>query len=150
MSTTQTTPDLSIVTTAEHPNAVRSREAFAAFAAGDLDAVRERLTDDCTWINGGDSPLAGTYRGWDEIQSMFLRLFEISGGTARNDVRAVFADDTTTVTLYDATSTIAGQTRTMPSVLVNEMVDGRARTVRLIPQDQALADAHLSGIPPQR
>jgi ketosteroid isomerase-like protein len=148
MSTTQIKPDLSIVIT-EHPNAIRSREAFAAFARADLDAVRGYLADDCTWVNGGASALAGTYRGWDEIQAMFLRLFEITGGTASNAVTSVYADDDCTVTLYDATSTVAGATRTMPCVLVNEMVDGRAKTVRMIAQDQAAADAHFAGITAQ-
>lgn len=148
MAATQITSDLSIIRT-EHPNAVRSREAFAAFARGDLEAVRTHLTDDCTWTNSGSSPLAGTYRGWDEIQALFLRMFEITGGTVSNTVTSVYADDDAGVTLYDATSTVAGVTRTMPSAMITEMVDGKARTVRLLAQDQAAADAHLAGIPQQ-
>ena len=62
MSTTQITPDLSIVTT-EQPNAVRMREAFAAFDRGDLDAVLADMADDCTWHNAGSGPIAGPHQG---------------------------------------------------------------------------------------
>ena len=66
MSTT-TKPDLSITTT-DHPNALHLRDGFAAFARGDLDAVRATLTDNCTWTNGGNTAIAGSHTGWDAIQ----------------------------------------------------------------------------------
>lgn len=150
MSTTKTASELSVVTT-EHPNAISLREGFAAFGRGDLDHVRARLTDDCTWTNPGTSAIAGTYEGWDQIAAMFGRLFEISGGTFSMDVISCLADDVHAVAIYDATSTVAGETRTMRFAFVEELAaDGRAKAVTALAYDQAAADAHMAGIPQPR
>ena len=149
MSTTKTTPDLSIVTT-QHPHAVRMREGFAAFARGDLDTVRTMLTADCVWINGGTSPIAGRHEGWAAIEAMFLQLFEATGGTFSMDLLSVLADDERAVAIYDATSTVAGQTRTMRFAFVQEMdADGLVCQTNVLAYDQAAADAHMAGIPQQ-
>ena len=137
--------DLSVVTT-EHPNAATMRTAFAAFAAGDLEAVRATLADDCTWTAPGDTPVSGRYEGWDAIAGMFMTLFTITGGSHRNELVSVTADATHAVAVYDATSTIAGRTATLRYVLVDEVgADGRATACWNLPLDLAAAEAHLSG-----
>lgn len=150
MATTKTSPDLSIVKT-EHPNAARIREGFAAFSRGDLDHVRRELADDCVWTNPGTSGIAGTYRGWDEISGMFGKLFEITGGTFSMNVLSCLADDTHAVAIYDATSTVAGQTRTMRFVMVEDLTpDGLVAETINLAYDQPAADAHMTGIPQPR
>ena len=149
--TTTKTDDLSIVRT-EHPNATRLREGFAAFARGDLDHVRSTMAADCTWTIPGNTELAGVYRGWDEISQMFGKLFEATGGTFSMDVVSCLADDAHAVAIYDATSTVAGQTRTMRFALIEEL-DAQGLTVHTtsLAYDQAAADAHMNGgIPGQR
>ena len=149
MATTQITPDLSIVKT-EHPNAARLREGFAAFGRGDLEHVRKEMTADATWTNAGSSVLAGTYVGWDAISEMFGKLFEATGGTFTMDLLSCLADDARAVAIYDATSTVAGQTRTMRFCFVQEInADGLATATTTLAYDQAAADAHLAGIPQQ-
>ncbi len=150
MSTTVTS-DLSISTTV-HPNVTRTREAFAAFARGDLDTVRESFTADAVWTNGGSSTIAGTFRGWDEIVGMFGALMEATGSTFRNEVINVVADDTTAVTIYDATSTVGGVEATERFVLIEEVTpEGKVCSTRSLAYDQASADAHMArGIPQPR
>ncbi len=149
MATTQITPDLSITRT-EHPNAARLREGFAAFGRGDLEHVRREMTDDATWTNAGSSVLAGTYVGWDAIAEMFGKLFEATGGTFSMNLLSCLADDARAVAIYDATSTVAGQTRTMRFCFVQEInADGLATATTTLAYDQAAADAHLAGIPQQ-
>ena len=145
MPTTRTSGDLS-VTTAEHPNALRMRESFAAFARGDLETVRQNMTADVVWTNAGTSPLAGTHRGWDEVLAMFVRLTEITEGTFGIDLVSVLADDLHSVAIYDSTATIQGVTGTDRTVLVDELdANGKVRAVHLMAYDQATADARLSG-----
>jgi ketosteroid isomerase-like protein len=67
-------------------NVERTRAAYAAFARGDLDAVKADMDPDITWIASGRNSLAGTYRGIDEVLGYFVKLFEISGGTFRADL----------------------------------------------------------------
>ncbi|MCW2614719.1 MAG: hypothetical protein JWN08_1713 [Frankiales bacterium] len=145
MTTTRGTEGLSVTTT-EHPNATRMREGFAAFGRGELDTVRQDLATDAVWVNGGRSPLAGTYRGWDEISQMFGRLFELTGGTWTHALVSVLADDQHAVAIYDATATVNGVTAEHRFVLVQDMAqDGTVQTARTLAYDQEEADALLIG-----
>jgi uncharacterized protein len=138
---------MSTVTSAvEHPNAVRLRGAFAAFARGELDAVLDEMADDAAWSNAGSSPIAGTHRGRDGITEMFVRLFTLTEGTYRTELLSVFADDQRAVAVYDATSTVAGRTETLRWVLVDEIgPDGKIAATYTACYDQERADAFLSG-----
>lgn len=144
MTTTSTgTSDLHVGTT-EHPNAVTMRRAFEAFGRGDLETVRQSLADDCTWTAPGDTPISGTFRGWEEISNMFVSLFELTGGTHSNVVVDVLADDLHAVAIYDATSTIDGRTTTLRNVLINEIdAEGRARSCTNVAYDTAASEAHF-------
>lgn len=145
MTTTQTTPDLSI-STAEHPNATRMREAFDAFSRGDLENVHQHMTDTCTWTNYGTSPLAGTYSGWDEISAMFVQLFTLTEGTFTIALKSVFADDARSVACYDGTVTLNGQTQTLPWILADEVdADGKVTATNCFCYDQDAADAMFAG-----
>jgi ketosteroid isomerase-like protein len=136
--------ELSIVRT-EHPNATRLREGFAAFARGDLDAVRADMAENCTWVNTGTTELAGTYTGWDQISGMFGRLFELTDGTLSMNVVAAIGDDTHAIAIYDSTSTIGGVTATNRFILIDELdASGQIVSTQNMAYDQAAADAHLN------
>ncbi|MCY7365623.1 MAG: nuclear transport factor 2 family protein [Frankiaceae bacterium] len=142
---TTTHPDVS-TTASEHPNVGRMRAAFAAFAAGDLDAVRASMTPDATWINGGSNPLAGTHRGWEEISAMFGKLMELTEFTYTMNVLDMMATDQHAVAVYDATSTIQGRTATTRWTLVDEVTpDGLVSATYLLAYDQEAADAQMNG-----
>lgn len=63
-----------------------TRRGFAAFAAGDLDTVRELFDPDIVWHVPGRSDLAGDYRGVDAVIGYFVQLFERSGGTFKAEL----------------------------------------------------------------
>jgi uncharacterized protein len=67
-------------------NVSRTRAGYAAFAAGDLDAIRDLFSPEITWHVGGRSSLAGTYAGIDEVFGYFGQLFERSNGTFKADL----------------------------------------------------------------
>ncbi len=143
MSTT-TKPDLSVTTT-DHPNAIRLREAFDAFSRGDLDTVRQSMTDDITWTNAGSSVIAGTHHGWDAVAQMFGTLIETTGGTFTMKLDATFADNKIAVALYDGTSTVKGMTETHRFVLVDDLnAEGKITATHVMSYDQAAADAHMN------
>lgn len=146
MTSTQSRSDELRVEHGEHPNAATMRKGFEAFGRGDLEAVRQTMAEGCTWTNSGDSPISGTFTGWDEISAMFLELFELTGGTHRNTVISIAADDTHAFAVYDSTSTIDGRTGTFRFVLANEVgADGRATACHNLPYDQDAAAAHWNG-----
>ena len=128
--------------TAAQANAQRFRDSFAAFERGDLDYLRDNAADDGTWTNAGSSPMAGTYRGWDEVQGMLLKLFEITGGTFKMNVQSILSNDHQSCAIYDATATVNGKTDTQRYVIITSYTpDGKAKTTDVIAFNQAAADA---------
>lgn len=86
-----------------HPNEDLVREGFAAFSRGDMDALRDQyFASDIRWHIPGRSPLAGDYDGAAQVIELFVRLFELSGGTIRVELHDVLANDEHAVALYTA------------------------------------------------
>lgn len=54
------------------------QESYAAFGRGDIPAVLDYLTDDIEWYGAGpkELPLAGIWRGRDEVREFFKNLNE--------------------------------------------------------------------------
>lgn len=123
------------------------RDAYAAFACGDLEAVRASMTDDCTWyLTDGDNPFTGTYTGWQEIAGLLGRLVEISDGTWRSEVDdvAVATDGQRAAAFVTATSTVKGATLVTKQVVAYYAADGKATQIHFHNDDVAAMDAHLS------
>jgi ketosteroid isomerase-like protein len=66
---------------AEHPNVQRIRDAYAAFAAGDLPAALKDGAPDGVFHLGGSGPLSGDHRGIDEVSKALIGTFELTAGT---------------------------------------------------------------------
>lgn len=123
-----------------HPNAALLRRLFAAYAAGDLDAVGAALTSDVVWETPGRSALAGRRVGVEAVVDQLGRAAALSDGTYRAEVRDVLASDAHAVVLYTGTATRAGRTAAL-DVVVYTVADGRITHVRAIPADAAAFDA---------
>ena len=122
-------------------NAQRLRDAFDAFDRGDLDHLRVYSAADATWTNAGSSPIAGTYRGWDEIQGMLVRLFELTGGTFKTSVQSILSNDHQSCAIYDATATVNGKTDTQRFIVIDTYApDGKVKTTDVVAFNQAAAD----------
>lgn len=56
------------------PKLTAIQDFFAAYAAGDVSAVRKVMADDVTWAIPGHHPLAGTKTGIEEVLAFFDQL----------------------------------------------------------------------------
>jgi ketosteroid isomerase-like protein len=143
VATTTTKPEITIQHT-EHPNATRLREAFEAFARGDLEHLQANSAEGATWTNMGHSAIAGTFTGWDQIVAMLGKLFERTGGTFSTSVISILANDTQAAAVYDATATVDGQTETQRYFLVDTYdKQGRVTETAVVAFDQVAADAFM-------
>ena len=84
---------------AEHPNAALVRESFSAMDRGDTQWLEDHLADDVVWHVGGNSRVAGEYRGKDAAMQYFAAG---TGGSNDIDVHDVLANDDHTVVLGTA------------------------------------------------
>ncbi|MCM1973103.1 MULTISPECIES: nuclear transport factor 2 family protein [Streptomyces] len=77
---------------AEHPHVTLVRKGYEAFGRGDMAALRELLTSDCTHHVPGNHMLSGDYKGRDAIIEMYGRLAEETDGTVRVEPRSYMVD----------------------------------------------------------
>ena len=127
-----------------HPNEELLRKGYDAFGKGDMDTIRELFAPDIVWHAPGRSPMAGDYRGVDEVLQQFGRVFEMTGGTFNLEIHDVIANDDHVVVLVRARGERNGKTLDDTSVQVWHLKDGKATEQWLHSGDQYAADAFWS------
>ena len=125
---------------AEHPNAARIRDGYAAFAKGDFAVLNDLFAEDLVWREFGRSQLAGEYRGRDAVYGLFGKLMEVSEGTFRVDLHKVFADDEHGVALVTTTASRGGQSIAVYAAHVFDLRDGKVTEFRDGSTDQYAVD----------
>ncbi len=81
----------------EHPNVGLVRESFSAISCGDAQWLTDHLADDVVWHVGGNSKMAGEYRGKEAVLQMTP-----TGGSDSIDIHDVLANDDHAVVLGTA------------------------------------------------
>ena len=72
---------------ADHPNAVRVRELFAAFHGGDIETIRALVPEHAVWhFPGRRGQLAGTHRGRDAIFRFLLSVRVLTDKSVYNQI----------------------------------------------------------------
>lgn len=86
---------------AEHPNATRIRQLFAAFRSADLETIRATIPENAVWhFPGQRGKLAGTHAGRDAIFAFLMNVQTLTTGTFHLDLIDVLANDTRAVALF--------------------------------------------------
>jgi hypothetical protein len=128
---------------ADH-NIAALRQAYGAFAEGDIPTVLTILSDAITWHVPGRGPLAGDYRGHDDVVGFFGKAMDLSGGTLRVDVDEIIGDGDRVVALTTVSAERAGQRWSSPEVHVWRIRDGKAIDFREYQGDQQAEDEFWS------
>ena len=92
----------------EHPNAVMVRRSFEAWNSGDLDVIREYVTDDAVYHFAGNNPMSGTYRGLEAVKDALARVSQ--GGGPHAELEALLASDDHVIAFFHATHERDGNT----------------------------------------
>ena len=104
------------------------REAYAAFARGDLDGYFNPCSDDWTFNVPGNSAISGTYRGKQGLYELAQKAMTISGGTFYEEVEDVLANDRRGVVVALHRFSRNGQVHEYHTVHVYEIADGKLKT----------------------
>jgi uncharacterized protein len=110
---------------AEHPNVARMRDAYAAFAKGDLATLSDHIAEDVLWHDAGRNQLSGDYRGREAVYGFFGKLMEITEGSLHLDLQAAFADDEHGVAVVVATASRGGRSIRVLDTHIHRMRDGK-------------------------
>ncbi len=128
-----------------HPNEERFRQGYAAFQRGDMDAIRnEYFAPDIVWHAGGRNPLAGDYKGIDEVLASFAKLFEMTGGTFSVELHDVLANDEHGVALAVSRGERAGKRLDSRYVQVVHFREGKFTESWIHADDQYAVDEFFS------
>ncbi len=108
-----------------------TQRAYDAVAVGDLAALTDFLSPDCTWVVGGDNTLSGRYVGRQATFAYFARLQALTEGTLRSLPQSVTAiDDTTVLVVARVSAAVRGEQVDELMVQLIEMRDGQAVSAR--------------------
>jgi uncharacterized protein len=124
----------------DHPNLERARAGYEAFAAGDLAAVSDLLSDNIVWHSGGSNVLTGDYKGKEAVLGFFGLLMQESGGSFRNEIHDMLANDEHGVALVTMSATRDGKSFEGNLVHIFHMSDGNMTEFWAIPEDQSRYD----------
>ncbi|MGD0588669.1 MAG: nuclear transport factor 2 family protein [Thermoplasmata archaeon] len=108
-----------------HPNETLIRNAFAAFMRGEAGAARPAFAPEVVWHVPGRGPLSGDFHGFDEIARWGGQLYERSGGTFREELHEVLANDSTVFQWVTYKATREGRTIEDQSVNVFRILNGK-------------------------
>ena len=126
-----------------HPNAELIEQAYAAFAAGDIQALMDLWTDDIAWHTGGTSSLAGDYEGKAAVAGFLGAIVQNTAGTFSAELQNALADDTNGYSLHKSTATKDGEDLEAWSVLGYRFRDGKVSEIWTFDFDQAISDGIL-------
>jgi uncharacterized protein len=125
---------------AEHPNAARIRDGYAAFAKGDFAVLNDLFAEDLLWHDTGRNQLSGEYRGREAVFGLFGKLMEITEGSFHIDLHAVLADDEHGVALVVITASRGGRSIEVNEAHVFHLRDGKVVEFWNASTDQYAAD----------
>jgi hypothetical protein len=109
-----------------HPNEDVVRAGFAAFARGDIEALRsEYFAPDIRWHFPGRGPLAGDHHGVDQVIEFAGRLAGLSDGTHRIELHDVIGNDQHVVALHTTRAERNGKQLEINAVQVFHVRDGK-------------------------
>src|SRR2546423_9840443 len=85
------------------PNEDLVRQGYKAFGEGDMETLRSLFAPDAVHSATGNGPLAGDYKGVDDILAYYGKLFELSEGTFAAELEStkVEGDDPVVATHRD-------------------------------------------------
>jgi uncharacterized protein (TIGR02246 family) len=117
------------------------RRIFAAFARKEGFALRGLFAEDAVWTVPGQSVMAGTYRGREEIFRFLAGLPKETEGTYGSELRDVLASDDRAAALYRARGRRLGRELELDQVLLFRIADGLVRDVLALPTDPETFEA---------
>ena len=127
-----------------HPNEDVVRQGFAAFASGDVSALRRIIAPGAVWHAPGRNPLSGSYKGIEEILVLLGQTASLTDGTFTVDLHDVVANDEHAFAAYGVTARRGDRTLRDNQVLVFHLRDGRLTEVWGTAGDQYAVDAFWS------
>ena len=125
-----------------HPNEELVRKGYKAFGEGDMDTLRSLFASDAIHSAPGNNPLAGDYKGVDDILGYYGKLFELTDGTFTAELKSAKADgDDKVLTTHRGKGQRGGKTLDQDQMLTFTISGGKFTQILEEESDPAAYDA---------
>ncbi|MBL8294899.1 MAG: nuclear transport factor 2 family protein [Bryobacterales bacterium] len=121
-----------------HPLEQIIRDAYAAFACGDVDNYLRPCADDFTFNVPGQGGISGVWAGRQGLHDLAGKAMAISAGTFHEEVEDVLANDRHAVVLARHRFTRDGASKDYRTAHVYEIREGRLARCFEQPRDSAI------------
>ena len=128
----------------EHPNAALVERLYAAFDAGDKEALKKLIAEDAVWHVSGSTEVSGDHRGHEAVFAYFQKLTELSGGTYRAELVDVLASDMHAAALAAAIGERGDRVLEQTYLLFLRIENDRIVEARLFNEDEEAFQAFWS------
>jgi ketosteroid isomerase-like protein len=118
-----------------HPNEDLLRAAYTAFIVGDLEGYLRYCSDDIAFHVPGRNPVSGVYSRAQFVTPFISRVMELCGGTFRETVLDVVANDRRGVVLAEHEFQRKGKTHAYRTVHMYRIDNGKLTDFREYPED---------------
>lgn len=108
----------------------------AMYAGGTIEPVANLLADDVVWHVPGQSPIAGDYRGRDDVLTYFSTRRRLAGGSIAITKNGELTGPDVLVQLADGHATLGGDDSNWRTAGVYRVADGKIAEAWLVPLDQ--------------
>lgn len=123
-----------------HPLEATIREAYAAFGRGDVDGYLQPCTEDFSFNIPGRGAIAGLWRGKEGLYELARVAMQVTGGSFREEVEDVLANDHHAVVLARHRFMRDGQSKEYRTAHVYDIDHGRLAQCWEQPQDLSAFD----------
>ena len=128
-----------------HPNEELVRQGYKAFGEGDMETLRSLFAPDAVHSATGNNPLAGDYKGVDDILAYYGKLFELSEGTFAAELKSTKVEgDDKVVAIHRDKGQRGGKTLDQDETLTFTISGGKFTHLVEDHSDQAAYDAFWS------
>ncbi|MFP3915338.1 MAG: nuclear transport factor 2 family protein [Actinomycetota bacterium] len=127
-----------------HANQQLIESAYEAFGSGDIQALFGMWTDDITWHDAGNHPLAGDHTGKEAVAGFLAGLAERTSGSFRAELQHALADESQGYSLHKSVAEKGGENLEAWTVLGYRFEDGRFAEIWTFDFDQRVTDRMLS------
>ncbi len=122
-------------------NAEALRRGYDAFQSGNMDLLRDELfAPDIVWHSPGHNQLSGEVKGVDAVLAMFVKQFELTGGTFRVEVHDILGSDAHAVAIATSSGERDGKTLSDQYTHVCHFEDGRLQEAWIVTFNPDITD----------
>lgn len=125
-----------------HPNLQLIHNFFQAYAANDMEAIKEIVSPDIQWMIPGHHPLSGTKTGVDEVLNYFKQLSAFA--FQAQPIVMGFNERYVIDCHLNWSNRESGDNLRNMSCLLWEIENGKIKRVYNFPEDQHLVDTFFS------